>query len=386
MAITSKTIDGKVFFDIYVQARGKTDSSLRIQRRASKIENIVEAKRLEKKLYKTVYEEIAKIEGRGLKWIDIIERWSTSAKLGHLGDKYSKPHQFNDHVNRLKRYTSEWLFIQASELTKGDGRKVLAKAEEQGLAQATIRNIKGSINTVYKWGIEEKLIIGVNTTPVERLDIRRKSEKVPKILSLDEIKTLLYEAKRAENPWYRIWSFALYTGMRSGELMGLQWRDIDFEKSIIRVSQSYKRSHQILKCTKSGYWRTVPISKELLGILNDLKTSKPIKDDDFVLPRLYSWTNGEAGKVLREFLKSIGIDRPINFHSLRACFATHMLASGVDQATVMKIGGWQDLKTFQIYVRFAGIEVTGATDVLEVFSPSTDKFKNNVIDFERYQN
>jgi integrase len=61
-----------------------------------------------------------------------------------------------------------------------------------------------------------------------------------------------------------------------------------------------------------------------------------------------------------------------------------MLASGVDQATVMKIGGWQDLKTFQIYVRLAGIEVKGATDVLRVFSPSKyNKKEGNVINFMR---
>ena len=50
-----------------------------------------------------------------------------------------------------------------------------------------------------------------------------------------------------------------------------------------------------------------------------------------------------------------------------------MLASGVNQATVMKIGGWQDLKTFQIYVRLAGIEIKGATDALRVFPTKQDE-------------
>ncbi|PIP94321.1 MAG: hypothetical protein COW00_02870 [Bdellovibrio sp. CG12_big_fil_rev_8_21_14_0_65_39_13] len=382
MAITSYKINGETYFKVYVQARGQTDVSLRLQRRRLKINSMAEARKIEKKLYKTVYEEIAKIEGRGLKWVDIIDRWATSAKLGYLGDRYSQDHQISEHTNRLKRYTKEWLNVQACDLTRGDGRRVLNFAEEQGLAQATIRSIKSSINMVYKWGIEEKLIVGTHTTPVERLSVKKKVEKVVKILSMDEIKTFLNEARNLKHPWYHIWSFAFYTGMRSGELMALQWKDIDFEKVIINVSKSYKRSHNLLKYTKSGYWRMVPISPELMSILNELRKDSP-NEDDFVLPRHYAWTNGEAGKVLRGFLESLGIVRPVNFHSLRACFATHMLASGVNQATVMKIGGWQDLKTFQIYVRLAGVEVKGATDALQVLSPFQDKTTNNVLTMVR---
>ena len=381
MAITSYKINGEIYFKVYVQARGKNDVSLRLQRRQQKIKTMAEARKIEKKLYKTVYEEVAKIEGRGLKWVDIIDRWATSARLGYLGDRYSQDYQIKEHTNRLKRYTKDWLNVQASELTRGDGRRVLNFAEEQGLAQATVRAIKSSINIVYRWGIEEKLIIGTHTTPVERLSVKKKTEKVIKILSMDEIRTFLNEAKNINHPWYNIWSFAFYTGMRSGELMALQWKDIDFEKLIINVSKSYKRSHNILKSTKSGYWRIVPISPELMTILNELRKDNP-NEDDFVLPRLYAWSNGEAGKVLRGFLESLGIVRPVNFHSLRACFATHMLASGVNQATVMKIGGWQDLKTFQIYVRLAGVEVKGATDALQILSPFQNN-KDNVLPLVR---
>ncbi|MBT4792677.1 MAG: hypothetical protein HON90_13975, partial [Halobacteriovoraceae bacterium] len=228
MAITSYKNNGETYFKVYVQARGKNDVSLRLQRRRLKIVTMAEARKIEKKLYKTVYEEIAKIEGRGLKWADIIDRWATSAKLGYLGDRYSQDYQISEHTNRLRRYTKEWLNVLASDLTRGDGRRVLNFAEEQGLAQATIRGIKSSINTVYKWGIEEKLIIGTHTTPVERLSVKKKVEKVIKILSLEEIKTFLNEARSIDHPWYHIWTFAFLTGMRSGELMALQWKDIDF--------------------------------------------------------------------------------------------------------------------------------------------------------------
>ena len=54
------------------------------------------------------------------------------------------------------------------------------------------------------------------------------------------------------------------------------------------------------------------------------------------------------------------------FHTLRACFATHLLASGAEPAKVMRIGGWKDLKTFEVYIRLAGIDVTGVTDAFNI--------------------
>ena len=73
---------------------------------------------------------------------------------------------------------------------------------------------------------------------------------------------------------------------------------------------------------------------------------------------------------LRAFCRGIGI-RSIRFHALRACFAAQLLAHDVAPARVMKICGWKDLKTMQYYIRLAGIEEEGATQVLKVL-PTDD--------------
>jgi site-specific recombinase XerD len=108
------------------------------------------------------------------------------------------------------------------------------------------------------------------------------------------------------------------------------------------------------------------MSSDLKQVISELVEGENIDPEAFVLPRHGSWGSGAAAEILRTYLTKIGIDAPAVFHTLRACFATHMLAKGVDQATVMKIGGWKDIKTFQIYIRLAGVEVSGATDVLDV--------------------
>ncbi len=370
MAVSSYKKNGVELFRASVQARGSVDPTLRLQRSKKNIPTLKEALRVEKKLLKGVVEEVAKLEGRGLTWGEIVNRWEIKASIGHLGDKYQHSAIARTHINRLYRYTKVWWDLRASDLTKGDGRQALNAAKATGAKVGLLKNIKSSVNVVFNWAIEEKYILGVSSSPVEGLIVAKKEEKVPKILTKEELRTLLLNAKLDDNPWYPIWSFAVLTGMRSGELMALQWKDIDLEKRIITVSKSYNNTIREIKCTKAGYWRSVPISNDLKVIIESLRNTDT-KPDDFVLTRHYAWKNGQSGFILRQYLKDIGIVSNIVFHTLRACFATHMLASGVDQATVMKIGGWRDIKTFQIYVRLAGIEVKGATDVLDVM-PSMD--------------
>lgn len=188
------------------------------------------------------------------------------------------------------------------------------------------------MNVVYNWGIEEKLIVGRNSTPVEGLNLREKQEKIPPILSLDEIKLLLERAKEVEHPWYHIWAFAFLTGMRSGELLALRWSDVDLDKGIITVSRSHNKRLKGEKSTKAGYWRTVPISPDLQEVIADLRSQENSSDlEDHVLPRPHEWLSGRAGLVLRDFLGRNGIDKPVVFHTLRACFATHCWRVGQSQ-------------------------------------------------------
>lgn len=92
-------------------------------------------------------------------------------------------------------------------------------------------------------------------------------------------------------------------------------------------------------------------------------------------------SSGHAGRILRDFLVRIGVEKYVTFHTLRACFATHTLTSGAEPTQVMKMGGWSDFKTFQIYIRMAGVDVKGVTDKLKV-TPKLN-FADNVVILSR---
>ena len=116
------------------------------------------------------------------------------------------------------------------------------------------------------------------------------------------------------------------------------------------------------------------ISPQLKEIIIYLRNKN--SNSEFVLERLLGWKNGQAGSILRVFLERIGIEKYVTFHTLRACFATHLLATGAEPMKVMRMGGWSDLKTFQIYIRMAGVDVKGVSDALDVLP--TNSFANVV--------
>ena len=94
-----------------------------------------------------------------------------------------------------------------------------------------------------------------------------------------------------------------------------------------------------------------------------IKELKLQSKDDFVLPRLLEWENGEQAKVTKEFCRAIGIT-VIKFHDLRATFITNLLARGESLARVMAVVGHTQIKTTNGYLRRAGVDVKGVTDKL----------------------
>lgn len=363
MAISNYEKDGKTYYRVYVQERSSKDRSIRVQRSKAGIDSIAEARREEKKLTRQVFERVAKIEAKGITWKELIYRWEMCAKNGLAGKYYSRESVLV-HVNTLLQHTDTWLEKRVRDLGRADGRYVINSLLADSYSTARIKAIKGSVNKVWIWGIEEGLITEVLKSPVHGLEIGSEKKQYKPILTLEEIKKMLFEAELRKHPWRNIWAVALLTGMRSGELFALTWNDVDFDNNIIRITKSYSQRIKGIKSTKNSEWRNAHISEDLKTVLMKLRQQEP--NSELVLPRAPGWNCGNAGKVLRDFLNRIGIEKHLTFHTLRACFATHVLASGAEPTQVMKMGGWADFKTFQIYVRMAGVDVKGVTDDFKV--------------------
>lgn len=365
MAITENiNVEGNKSFNVYVNIRSKSMPHIRFQKRVKGLKTKSEAIRQERLLIKKLTSKVAIKEGHGLTWRMIISRWENFANESKFIERPYNPATVKDYVSMMHNWTFNWLDRPASELTKGDGREVLDSVTDKGKSKSFQKRLKNTINMIYNWAIEERLIRGIHHSPVYGLKISIKNDKRQEILRKEEIILLLEKAKKLNSEWFPIWAVALLTGMRNGELYALKWTDIDFSNMQITVQRSFNRRTGEMKSTKAGYWRNVPISSDLKTILVGLEQNSR---GEFVLPRLLQWRKGNQAKILKLHCKSIGIPE-IKFHTLRACFATQLICSGVEPIKVMKICGWKDLKTMAHYMRLSGIEEKGATEVLGFFS------------------
>lgn len=349
--------NGEIRWQVYVNVRSK-NSQLRAQRRLNGIKGEAEAKKLEIQLIRECERELLSKEAKGQTWGHIVDQFEKYLQTEKLHE-----HTRLDYVAAIRKHTQSWWHLMAASLTRTEGRELFNQLSAKGLSIGHQKKMKIVINRIFNFGIEYGLIKGVSLSPVAGIQFGKEEEKKPEILTITEIKQLLTMARNLNHPWYPVWSLALLTGCRNGELFALTFSDVDFENKIISITKSYNTRTRSIKSTKSGYWRTVPISSELEILLKELKLQAG--DRQHVLPRLSRWDAGGQAKILREFCKAIGLPS-IRFHTLRACFAIQLIRQGVPPIQIQKICGWRDLETMQGYVRLAGIEVTGVTENLKL--------------------
>jgi integrase len=172
----------------------------------------------------------------------------------------------------------------------------------------------------------------------------------------------------------------IFTGMRRGELFGLEWKDIDFENkylTIERTSQYIGNKTLITKepKTRSGC-RGMQISKSLITILKQYRAwqaQKRLKlgSEWIHTDRLFTQWNGEPmypdslTKWFSKFLEKNNF-RKVTLHSLRHTNATIMIAEGTDIRTVSnRLGHAQTSTTLNIYTHALKSKDQQAAEVLD---------------------
>ena len=170
---------------------------------------------------------------------------------------------------------------------------------------------------------------------------------------------------------------SLYTGLRVGEVCGLMWEDIDFEKSILTVRRTVQRirtdKHKTCIIADSPKSRTsrrvIPIPRFLMKLLRESRSN----DNHYVL------SNSEIviePRTLQRRFKSIlkKADLPsVSYHSLRHAFATNCLQAGFDVKTLSEILGHASVETtLNRYVHTSMERKIACMALLEskVYSPS----------------
>jgi integrase len=252
----------------------------------------------------------------------------------------------------------------------------LREMERDGAAPASLNKLRAVLHTVFARAAKARLWTGAN--PLEAVEPRRVPRRAYDTLRAEEVAQLL---PHVPEDWRGFFAAALLTGMRKGELCGLQKRDVDLARGFILVGRSYER-----ETTKGGHTDAIPIAPGLVPYLEEALESK----GDLVFPwpdgRMRS-TGTDPQKILRTALARAGLligydhtcrrcssrgtphveqhpdatrrecprcgmalwprplPRRLRFHDLRHSTATLLLRAGVDAHRVQRIMRHRDVRT-----------------------------------------
>jgi integrase len=155
-------------------------------------------------------------------------------------------------------------------------------------------------------------------------------------LTAEEVRILLKTAQDRWAAFYPVLLCAVRTGLREGELIGLQWGDIDFQGQFLEVRRGIVR-HQVTT-PKTHKIRRVDLSPQLAGVLAALKETRgleyamkgqPMPDWVFLGPSVQRLSASTLRKALYRSLEAAGL-RHVRFHDLRHTFASLLIQQGAN--------------------------------------------------------
>ncbi|MEC7276316.1 MAG: site-specific integrase [Bdellovibrionota bacterium] len=344
--IKSYSAKGKKLYEVFVKSKDQTGKQ--VARRKRNITSERKAKDIEFQ-FKT---ELASLSGNDPVWT--WKKWHEEClKRMQYNRKQSTIAGYSGQLN--KWLPTEWKEKEVGQISKANVFKLLFEDIGGQVTEHTRKSLLKMLRRIFEMAVEEGLIA---TNPTKGIAVKLP-QREQKVLTADEAQLFLKAARETDHRFYPIWTLALMTGMRSGEMYALKWSDVDLDAGIIAVNKQWT-SKDGFGPTKTREARAVPISPELKVFLAERKLKA---EGEFVLPHLREWTNGEQAQVTREFCRSIEITE-VKFHDLRATFITNMLAQGVPLVTVMAIVGHRKMSTTDVYLRLAGVNVKGATEKL----------------------
>jgi integrase len=259
------------------------------------------------------------------------------------------------------------------------------------LSGRTVHHIHDLIRCALNFGMRREWVARNVAACLETEDIPKAAKPEPIALNEAEMAALLNAARRpserakrsggpSAEPWfYSAVAFAVYTGARRGEVLGLRWNDVDFESNTVTIRRSLTRTHGrglFFKEPKNGKARTITMPATLTAILKQHREAQDkernvlgtgYNDDDLVFARPDgSLVNPRCfGNRVIELAARAKVT-PITAHCLRDTHASLLAKKGVPLEVVSKRLGHADIRiTAERYVHVYRESDAAAARVLD---------------------
>lgn len=228
------------------------------------------------------------------------------------------------------------------------------------LSAKSVKNLHGILSSALHQAVLSGLIPSNPATNVRLPKIEKPALKP----LMDEDLTKFMKACQS-HPLGNLFIFAAFTGLRQSELLGLQWRDIDFDSGTIHVCRQLQRDRNTndfyYLSTKNGKDRFVPFSRSIGAVLKEIRRTQAINQlatgEGWINKDGLVFTNQIGGHLthsgvqnsFRNFVRSIGLNGT-RFHDLRHSAATLALQSGCSVKSVQDmLGHYSSAFTMDVY-------------------------------------
>ena len=243
-----------------------------------------------------------------------------------------------------------------SDLKSDDIQQFIRIQTQNMMSVPTILRRISSIKNFYLFLEKERII----SFQIEELDKPKGAKKLPICISVEEVEALLNapDLSKPEGQRDRAMLEVMYSsGLRISELLSLKLKQINYERGTIRI------------IGKGNKERIVPIGDYALDYLNtyleDGRRKNKNKNSEFLFLNRYGDPVSRVYffKQVKKYAKEANIKEVISPHTLRHCFATHMLENGAELRAVQEMLGHTNIATTQIYTNISSKRILSAYDL-----------------------
>jgi integrase len=271
--------------------------------------------------------------------------------------------------------------MKISSITIATIEKFFSYLQETGLKIATMRRIINVVNQIMSYAVRHRLI---DSNPVRdaerpRRTVNDEDDRVIQVIPPEKIKDFL---NAVDDPKYRMmFLVAVMTGARQGELLGLKWSDVDFDKKQIHISRTYNHGRFFSPKTKQSR-RSIDLAPIIIKELRKWKLMSKPNEHDLVFPDHKGnpmTCNGYVHRPFHAAIKKAGLFK-MRFHDLRHTYASLLIQQGENIKYIQtQLGHATPMMTLNVYSHLMKSENQEAVLRLEntVFSESGHNLVTN---------
>ena len=226
---------------------------------------------------------------------------------------------------------------------KKSGRKRFTDKYGEGLSDRMVRMCHATCRSALEKAVQDGLI---RVNPAIGCKLPPKKAREMQVLTREELQRFLIQAKF--EGYYEVFLLDLATGLRRGELMALQWDDLNFKTGVLNVNKQVydvRGQLQISTPKTKNSIRKIVLPPAVVAVLREYKKAvdsrwmfpSPVKEDCPITP-------GVVRRRLQLILEHAGC-KHVRFHDLRHTFATLALENGMDIKTLSAMIGHVSAET-----------------------------------------